>query len=68
MAHANEEGHLGRTVAAMLESYSREPRTYRVGGPTPPSKDGAVKILHLCFEVLFPGYYGRMNLSAQNVR
>ena len=52
----------------MLDSYNREPRTRRVDCTFMPSRPEAQEILHLCFQILFPGYFGSVNLTRENIR
>ena len=52
----------------MLDSYTREPRTRRVDCTFMPSRPEAQEILHLCFQILFPGYFGSVNLTRENIR
>jgi serine O-acetyltransferase len=68
MAQENANGRLDAAVESMLAAYARQPETYRVGGPVAPSREEAIEILHLCFGVLFPGYFGETGLSAENIR
>ena len=68
MAHMSEDGRLDETVEALLASYRREPRTHRVGSPFMPNRAETIEVLHLCFRVLFPGYFGATSLTGRNIR
>ena len=68
MAQEKQEHRLDQAVEAMLASYVRHGQTYRVSGPVAPSRAEPVEILHLCFGVLFPGYFGEVGLTAESIR
>ncbi len=54
-------------VAAMLRSYAADPRGHRKNRRFLPSKAAIVEILELCLAVFFPGYYGRQDVTDENV-
>ncbi len=53
---------------AVMDSYSAEPRTRRIGETFLPSRDRIVQILQMSRQVLFPGFFGTTELSPQTVR
>lgn len=59
---------LEKTIDKMLDAYAREPRTQRVDHSLLPSQAEIVEILRLCRQVLFPGYFGPGELTADNIR
>ncbi|MBL8601336.1 MAG: serine acetyltransferase [Myxococcales bacterium] len=59
---------LDEAVEAVLESYRGDPRGQRIGRRFLPSRDAVVEIVRLFFEVFYPGYFGRHDLTASNLR
>ena len=55
-------------VSRIIASYDAEPRTRHIGRGYLPSKSEVYRIIDLLFEISYPGYFGRQNLSAANVR
>jgi serine O-acetyltransferase len=55
-------------VGALLESYARSPRGHHIGRRFLPSRTEIIRILELSFEVFYPGYYGRQDLTQENLR
>ncbi len=51
----------------MLAGYRREPRTQRLNGTSMPSLVAIGEVQHLCFQILFPGYFGASQLSAETI-
>lgn len=58
---------LAPLVEGMLESYRAEPRLQYVDRHYLPSREDSLEILRLCLDLLFPGYYGRQDLTAENL-
>ena len=52
----------------IVASYLRDPQTCHIGRGYMPSRDEIIGIIEMLFEVAYPGYFGRQNLSRQNVR
>lgn len=50
-------------VQAIVASYQAEPRTRHVDAGHLPNRDAVVELLGLLRELLFPGYFGKQNLS-----
>ncbi|MBX7193623.1 MAG: serine acetyltransferase [Sandaracinaceae bacterium] len=62
-----KNGGLRETVDALLLSYRSDGRAQHVNKRFLPSREEIVEILHLLFEVLFPGYFGRLDLTDENL-
>ncbi len=60
MAQTNDFSEL---VVAITDSYLAEPRTRHIDAGRVPNRDAVVRIAHLLRELLFPGYFGRSNLT-----
>ena len=54
-------------VEALLSSYRADPRARHVGKRYLPSRDEAVAILELVLQLMYPGYYGRRDLTEEDV-
>jgi len=54
-------------VEEFLESYRSEARLHCINRKFIPSREGSLEVLHLCLELLYPGYYGRQDLTDENV-
>jgi len=52
----------------MLAGYKSQPRTHRLDGTNMPRLARMVEIQQLCFQILFPGYFGASELTEQNIR
>jgi serine O-acetyltransferase len=52
---------------ALLESYVADPRALRVAQRYLPSRDAIVEILGLVLDLMYPGYFGRRELSQGNL-
>ena len=55
-------------VDRIVDSYVAEPITRHVDRGYLPSRDEVIRIVEMLFEVSYPGYFGRQNLSFKNVR
>jgi serine O-acetyltransferase len=54
-------------VAQLLESYHGDARAQRIGRRYLPSRDEIVEIVGLLLQILYPGYFGRQDLTTENV-
>lgn len=54
-------------VDAMLASYRGDPRAHHINKRYLPSRDEAVKIVNLLLQLLYPGYFGRQDLTDEDV-
>jgi serine O-acetyltransferase len=52
-------------VQAIVASYQEQPLTRHIDAGHLPNRDGVIEILTLVRELLFPGYFGKQNLTAQ---
>lgn len=55
-------------VADLLESYHTDPRTQRIGKRFLPSRTEIVEVIQGLLELVYPGFYGRQDLTEQNLR
>lgn len=58
---------LSSLVQSLVASYRSDPRGHRIGRRFLPSKTQIVEILELSLTVLFPGYYGPLEVTDENV-
>jgi serine O-acetyltransferase len=61
------QGKLNRLTDAVLDSYRRDKRTHRIDSAFLPSRDAIVEIIAQLRQVLFPGYFGPLALTRDNV-
>ena len=54
-------------VKAIAKSYAEEPRTKNIDAGTLPSRDAVIEIIHLLQELLFPGYFGKLDLDSRTL-
>ncbi|MFQ5429047.1 MAG: serine O-acetyltransferase EpsC [Phycisphaerae bacterium] len=59
---------LTRLVDRVVDSYVAEPITRHIGRGYMPTREEVIRIVDLLFEISYPGYFGRQNLSFDNVR
>jgi len=59
---------LDRAVEAVLASYQSDTRGQRVGRKFLPSRQAIEEVVRLFFEVFYPGYYGRQDLTQAELR
>ncbi|HUO06811.1 MAG TPA: serine acetyltransferase [Phycisphaerae bacterium] len=52
-------------VQAIVDSYNAEPRTRHIDAGHLPNRDAIIELLKLIRELLFPGYFGKQNLTAE---
>jgi serine O-acetyltransferase len=50
-------------VQAIVTSYQEEPRTRHIDAGHLPNRDAIIELVELIREVLFPGYFGKQNLT-----
>ena len=62
------ESELDKLTDAILRSYRSDERTQRIGSTFMPSRDEIIRIIGLLRQLLFPGYFGQLELTPQNVR
>jgi len=60
-------GGLQPLVDALLESYRKDGRGHHINKRFLPSRDEAVSIVQLLLQLMYPGYYGRQDLTDENV-
>ncbi len=60
-------GELPSITDAVLATYKEQSIIDHVGHASLPTKDGAVRILDVLFEILYPGYFGERGLTESNV-
>ena len=58
---------LSGLIDRIVASYEAEPRTRHIGRGYLPAKAEVTRIIDLLFEISYPGYFGRQNLSFKNV-
>jgi len=59
---------LNSLVGRIVDSYVAESKTRHIGRGYMPSRQEVIRIIDLLFEISYPGYFGRQQLSAKNVR
>ncbi len=62
------DNELDKLTGAILASYRTDKRTERIGSAALPSRDAIVEIIGELRQLLFPGYFGQLALTKQNVR
>lgn len=55
-------------VKAILESYDADDKTRHVDSAYLPSRDAAIELIDLMRELLFPGFFGRQDLTSRNIQ
>lgn len=66
MSDSSENG-LENVVAGMLASYAGDLRGHHIGKKHLPSREEIFEIIELLFQVFYPGYYGRQDLTKGNL-
>jgi len=64
---ATAPAELDRLVEGLLDSYRRDPRGQHVNRRYLPSRDEIIEIGELLLELFYPGYYGRQDLTGENL-
>ena len=59
---------LDRLTDQIVADYASERRTQRVGSEFLPSRDAIVEIIHELRQLVFPGFFGQLALTPNNVR
>ncbi len=59
---------LDELVDAVLESYAADDRTAHIDATFLPHRDQSIRLLDLLRELLFPGFFGEVKLTGDNVR
>ena len=62
------EDDLGGVIDGMLASYARDGRGHHIDKKYLPSRAEIFGIIDLLFQVFYPGYYGRQDLTKDNLR
>ncbi len=58
---------IDNVVAGMLQSYASDPRGHHIGRKHLPSREEIFEIIELLFQLFYPGYYGRQDLTQGNL-
>ncbi len=58
---------LPELVSEIISSYQAEPKTRHIDAGFLPSRDAVIDLVKLMRELLFPGFFGRQNLTSQNL-
>ncbi|HEY4330595.1 MAG TPA: serine O-acetyltransferase [Phycisphaerae bacterium] len=61
---SNDATNLRLLVDAIVSSYKAEPKTRHIDAGHLPNRDTVIELVKLIRELLFPGYFGRQNLTA----
>ncbi len=67
MSEAKAQGDLAGLVDAFLKSYRDDPRAQFINKRYIPSRDEIIAVMRLLLELFYPGYYGRQDLTDENV-
>ena len=59
--------HLDELVAALIRSYLSDKRTQRIDADYLPSRDAIIEIIGELRQLLFPGYFGDLPLTGENM-
>lgn len=59
---------LDRTVDDLIASYKRDARGHHIGKRYLPSREATHELVGLLFQVFYPGYFGRQDLTEENLR
>ncbi|MCU0654657.1 MAG: serine O-acetyltransferase [Polyangiaceae bacterium] len=62
-----QDAELPALVEGLLESYRSEPRAHHINRRFLPSRDEIIEIIGLLLQLMYPGYYGRQDLTDQNL-
>src|SRR5882724_9812864 len=60
---ANDATNFRSLVEAIVNSYQSEPSTRHIDAGHLPNRDAVIELVKLIREVLFPGYFGKQNLT-----
>ncbi len=59
---------LDKVVDGLIASYDRDKRGHYIGKKYLPSREEIFEIIELLFQVFYPGFYGRQDLTKGNLR
>jgi serine O-acetyltransferase len=59
---------LDRLTGELLDSYLSDERARRISQRYLPSREAIVEILNAVLDLMYPGYFGRQDLNADNLR
>lgn len=59
--------HLQPLVERLVDSYRADERTHHIGRLPPPSQQAVMQSTRMLIELLYPGYFGRQDLTWHNV-
>ncbi|MCS6899963.1 MAG: hypothetical protein RMJ98_14415, partial [Myxococcales bacterium] len=62
-----QDAELPALVEGLIESYRSQPRAHHINRRFLPSRDEIIEIIELLLQLLYPGYYGRQDLTDQNL-
>ena len=63
----SDDAALLQAARGILESYRKDPRGHLIGRRYLPSRDETREVVQLLLQLFFPGYFGRQDLTAENV-
>lgn len=63
----SSSGDLGALVASIVSGYQQEPRTRHIDTDNLPNRTAVIEVIHQLRELLFPGYFGKQNLSSRTL-
>lgn len=66
-SQADHDVELPELVGALLESYRSDERAHHINRRFLPSRDEIIEIIQLLLQLMYPGYYGRQDLTDQNL-
>ncbi len=64
---ANDSTLFRSLVQAIVASYQADPKTRHIDAGHLPSRDAVIDLVKLIREILFPGYFGKQNLTADTL-
>jgi len=65
MVSKNFQEQISSIVSTIVESYQEH--TFPLDSPSLPNRDSIIEIIHMLREVIFPGYFGKQNLSIATI-
>lgn len=68
MATSKDAVALEQLTQALLDSYREDPRGTRIGRRYLPSRDAIIAVTRQLLALLYPGYHGRQDLTADGLR
>jgi len=63
----NDQTNFTALVQAIVTSYQDEPKTRHIDAGHLPNRDTVIELVKLIRELIFPGYFGKQNLTAQGL-